>query len=233
MTLPFSVHSIILINACTLIRLPFMPSIVLVLVLAMLTSCSVPDLSDADIFAKATQNALDLKSLERKFMYGMFHLWVDEYGEPFTGWAKSTNSQKSLQELGYLKEGRKEGLWISWDENKTKVSEIYWTEDRMHGSFLAWHTNGRIKVTGQTTDGEVDGEWTEYYDFGQIASRSINRIGHLVEISVWRPDGTTCTQSEVINGNGTFTRYLEDGRIEHIRTFSNGVETSREILNQR
>ena len=96
-----------------------------------------------------------------------------------------------------------------------------------------WHTNGRIKVTGQTTDGEVDGEWTEYYDFGQMASRSINQIGHLVKISVWKPDGTNCTQSEVIDGNGTFTRYLEDGRIEHIRTFSNGVETSREILNQR
>lgn len=166
-------------------------------------------------------------------MYGMFHLWVDEDGEPFTGWTKSINFHNQLEELGYLKDGRREGLWISWDENKTKISEIYWTEDRMQGSFLGWHTNGKIKVTGQTKDGEVDGEWSCFYKSGQIASRSINRIGHLVKVSVWKPDGSTCTQSEVIDGNGTFTQYLEDGRVEYIRTFANGVETSREILNQR
>jgi antitoxin component YwqK of YwqJK toxin-antitoxin module len=197
-------------------------------------SCSVvPDLSDPAVFTDANQSAVDLSTLERKFMYGMFHLWVDEGGEPFTGWAKSTNSHKSLQELGYLKEGRKEGLWISWDENKTKVSEIYWTEDRMNGSFLGWHENGRVKVTGQTNDGEVDGEWSCFYKSGQIASRSINQIGHLVEVSVWKPDGSICEESNVIGGNGSFLCYFEDGSIEHKRIFEYGVETSREIFDQR
>jgi len=37
----------------------------------------------------------------------------------------------------------------------------------------------------------------------------------------------------VIDGNGSFTRYLEDGRVEYVREFQNGVETTRTIFNQR
>ena len=209
-----------------------MQKIVILLNVLFLGSCSVvPDLSESDIFAKAENDAVNLKSLDRKFMYGMFDLWVDkEEGVPFTGWAKSTHMQDHLKELGYLKNGRKEGLWMSWDENGTKISEVYWTEDRVHGSFLGWHSNGKIKVIGQTKDGEVDGKWTEYYASGQLASRSLNQMGHLEKISVWHPDGSACEESMVIDGNGTFTRYLEDGRVEHVRSFANGVETSRKTF---
>ena len=210
-----------------------MQNIVFFVAMLYLASCSVPDLADADTFSEAIQEAVDLKSLERKFMYGMFYLWVDKTDKPFSGWAKSTSAQNRIKELGYLKNGRKEGLWVSWDDNETQKSEIYWTEDRMHGPFKIWHPDGAIKVIGQTTDGEVDGEWTEYYDSGQIACLSMNRIGHLVEISVWKPDGSSCPQSRVTDGNGSFTRYLEDGRVEHVREFQNGVETTRTIFNHR
>ena len=73
MTLPFSVHSIILINACTLIAL-LSASIVLILVFShayiLLGARSMDTLEH--------QNALD--KILKKFMYGMFHLWVDEDG---------------------------------------------------------------------------------------------------------------------------------------------------------
>jgi hypothetical protein len=209
-----------------------MQHIVFFVTMLYLASCSVPDLTDSDTFSEAIEEAVDLKALERKFMYGMFHLWVDETGKPFCGWAKSTSPQNRIKELGYLIDGRKEGLWVSWDD-ETRISEIHWTEDRMHGPFNIWHPNGKIKVTGQTKDGEVDGEWTEHYSSGQIANHSNNRIGHLVEISVWQPDGSSCPQSLVIDGNGSFTRYLEDGRVEYVREFQNGVETTRTIFNQR
>ena len=211
-----------------------MQKIINLLNVLFLGSCSVvPDLSESGIFAMAANDAVNLKSLERKFMYGMFDLWVDKEEDPFTGWAKSTHMQDHLKELGYLKNGRKEGLWMSWDENGTKISEVYWTEDRVHGSFLGWHSNGKIKVIGHTKDGEVNGKWTEYYASGQIACRSLSQMGHLEKIFVWQPDGSACEQSMVIDGNGTFIRYLEDGRVEHVRTFAKGVETSREIFNQR
>jgi antitoxin component YwqK of YwqJK toxin-antitoxin module len=55
----------------------------------------------------------------------------------------------------------------------------------------------------------------------------------LVDIKVWKPDGSICEESNVMEGNGSFLRYFEDGSIEHKRVFEYGVETSREIFDQR
>ncbi len=196
-------------------------------------SCSTPDLADPSVFSEAKNQAVDFKSLERKFMYEMFHLYVHTDDKPYTGWVKKCNDANQLIELGYLSKGRKDGLWISWDDEGGKISEIYWQDDRMDGPFSVWHPSGQSKVIGQTRDGEVDGKWTEYYTSGRMAYQSINRLGHLEEIKVWRPDGSLCQESGVIDGNGSFYRYFEDGSIELFRTFLKGVETSRKNFNQR
>ena len=196
----------------------------------MFASCSVPDLADPEVLQKAKKEAILLETLERKLMYGMLQLYVDQEEIPYTGWVKQNNAKEGQFTLGYLKKGRKEARWISWDKNETKRTEVEWKEDRMEGSFKVWHSNGRNKVTGRTTDGEVDGKWLEYYSTGKIACRSLNRIGHLVEIKVWRPDGSPCPQSKVVNGNGSFIRYFENGKIEHLRVFQDGIEISREIF---
>ena len=48
------------------------------LILATLFSCSVPDLSDPEILLDAQKEAIPLESLERKLMYGMIPLYVDQ-----------------------------------------------------------------------------------------------------------------------------------------------------------
>ena len=207
--------------------------IIVSLLIFFVSSCSIPDLEEPDIFKEAENEGILLSSLQRKFMYGMFYLYVDKSGNPYTGWAKEWNQEELQTYLGYLKDGRKEGTWISRDENGTTRTKIGWTEDRMEGIFKIWHANGQIKVDGKTHDGEVDGEWREFYSTGQLACNSINNNGHLISIRVWNPDGTRCSLSQVTDGNGTFFSYLENGQPVHKRIFSEGVETSREIFNQR
>ena len=196
-------------------------------------SCTVPDLSDPEVFSEAKVRAVELQTLERKFMFGMFHLYVHEDDRPFTGWVKTTGDTSKVKQLGFLKKGRKEGVWMDWYSGGNKKSQIVWAKDRMEGSFTVWHPNGKIEMVGQTRDGEVDGEWKEYYSNGTLACQSTNRTGHLVNLMVWKPDGSRCQQSKVSQGKGSFVRYFEDGSIEHIRTFTQGVETSREIFHQR
>jgi len=177
--------------------------------------------------ADAKSSAIELQTLERKFMYGMFYLYVEDGDDPFTGWVKTSGLQGQLLEIGYLKDGLKEGRWMKWDENGSKLSEIDWHEDRMEGNFQVWHSNGQLELDGQTSDGEVDGEWKEYYPDGQLASRSINQIGHLVEIKVWKPNGSLCKESQVRRGNGVFHEYYIDGTLKRFRRFSKGVEIER------
>ena len=186
-----------------------------------------PDLTNPDIFADAIKSSIDLESLEKKFMFGMLYLYVEKGNEPFTGWVKTKHTNDQLHELGYLKDGMKEGLWIAWGENQSKYSEIYWKQDRMEGKFSLWHPNGQAKTIGQTTDGEVDGKWITFYESGLIAAKSSNRIGHLINLSVWEPSGSKCVESEVKDGNGSFYEYLENGSKFRQRIFKNGIETKR------
>ena len=66
-----------------------------------------------------------------------------------------------------------------------KKSEIEWKNDQMYGAFQTWHDNGKIRVIGQTTDGEVDGVWKEFYENGSLEAHSENKIGTLVNIEVF------------------------------------------------
>jgi len=199
----------------------------LILLSLFLSSCSVPDLTDPTVMADAKSSAIELQTLERKFMYGMFYLYVEDGDDPFTGWVKTSGLQGQLLEIGYLKDGRKEGRWIKWDQNGSKISEIDWHEDRMEGNFQVWHSNGQLEVDGQTRDGEVNAEWQEYYPDGKLAARSILKIGHLEEIKVWKPDGTVCNYSKVSGGDGAFYEYYIDGTVKRYRHFSKGVEIER------
>jgi len=193
-----------------------------------LSSCSVPDLTEPAVMADAKSSAIELHTLERKFMYGMFYLFVEDEDDPFTGWVKTSGLKGQLMEIGYLKDGRREGRWMKWDGNGAKLSEIGWHEDRLEGAYQTWYTNGQVKEEGQTRDGEMDGEWKEYYPNGQLRSQMLCQIGIMVNIRVWQPDGTQCNHSRVMDGNGSYYRYRPDGSREHFRSFINGKETKKE-----
>ena len=50
--------------------------IIVSLLIFFVSSCSIPDLEEPDIFKEAENEGILLSSLQRKFMYGMFYLYV-------------------------------------------------------------------------------------------------------------------------------------------------------------
>ena len=187
--------------------------------------CGTPDLTQPDVYQEALSKAIDLDSLERKRMYGMIMLFVDNKEEPFTGWVK-TETNGSISTLGFISKGQKQGMWMAWYPNGQKLSDIVWENDLMSGSFRTWHKNGRVGAIGQTKDGEVDGVWKEYYENGKLEAHAVNKMGTLVSIEVFMNNGNKCLNSWVTNGSGTFTDYETDGSPLRVRTFENGVETN-------
>jgi len=198
-----------------------------ILWLTLLQSCGPPDLADPQILNKARKEAIPLESLKRELKYDILMLYLDQDGEPFTGWVREDFESKKIKSIGYLLKGQKTGLWIDWHENGERKLETHWKKDSLEGKFLSWHPDGNPHVIGQTHDGEVDGEWMEYYSNGQLMAESINTVGKLVSIQVWLPDGTPCRASKVKQGNGSFNRYEANGSLLR-RTFLDGVETKRE-----
>ena len=57
-------------------------------------SCGVPDLSDAKILESAREEVISLNNLERKLMYGMIQLCIDQDDEPFSGWVRQINDKR-------------------------------------------------------------------------------------------------------------------------------------------
>jgi antitoxin component YwqK of YwqJK toxin-antitoxin module len=154
-------------------------------------------------------------------------LYVDKKEKPYTGWVKEEDEEGRLTKIGYLKDGQRQGVWRSWHANGRKATEIHWQNDQMDGPFEAWHENGRVNAIGQTKDGEVDGEWKNYYSSGQLAEITRNRVGHLVRIKVWHPDGQTCPVSEVEEGNGAYNLYEENGTLKERRVFRSGIQVKK------
>ena len=194
------------------------------LFLFFLAGCAPPDLKDRETYETALREAEPMGKLTHKRMYGMIMLYVDENDEPYTGWVKKEWESGQTKELGYLEDGQKQGTWMEWHAKGVKKSEIHWVNDLMMGSFAVWHPNGRIKVRGQTKDGEVNGKWEHFYSNGKLERNSQNRIGKLVSLKVWLPDGQPCPHSQVEKGNGIWNMYEEDGTLKERRTFRDGVE---------
>lgn len=192
------------------------------------TGCGIPDLGDPGTLEEAKQDAIPIESLNRKLMYGMIVLYVDQKDEPYTGWVRENHSNSSLKTLGFLKKGQKFGLWLQWHKNQVMSLASEWHQDRLQGSFNGWHDNNRTHVIGQTYDGEMNGEWKEFYRNGSISRHSLNQMGKLIWTQVWRPDGVLCPLSKVEDGNGTYCEYDENGSIIIQRTFSLGVEKRKE-----
>ena len=194
----------------------------------LFNGCGIPDLGDPETLEEAKQDAIPLESLNRKLMYGMIVLYVDQKDEPYSGWVRENHSDKSLKTLGFLKGGQKFGLWLHWHKNQVMSLASEWYQDRLQGSYRAWHDNNRTQVIGQTLDGEMNGEWKEYYRNGEIRRLSHNQMGKLIWTQVWRPDGVLCPVSKVEDGNGTYCEYEVNGSLIIQRTFSLGVEKKKE-----
>ena len=200
-------------------------------IVLLLYGCSVPDIREEDNFQTAREEAVEISELKKEFMYGMMWLFTDDKNETFSGWAKESYPNQSLKQIGYLKNGQKQGIWIGWHENGQKESEVEWNLSYLHGSYKYWHPNGKVHVVGQTIEGEMNGEWKEYYTTGRLEAHSDNNMGKLIWKKVWRPNGQKCVQSEVKNGNGFYFEYNETESSSLKRVFKNGREIKNSTTN--
>ena len=72
-------------------------------------------------------------------------------------------------------------------ENGVTECQIHFREGQEHGTAWCWYKNGRL------------------CDYAE------NWEGRLVELKVWKPDGSVCKESQICNGDGVWVVYNEDG----------------------
>ena len=92
--------------------------------------------------------------------------------------------------LGKMKDGKKEGKWISWYPNGQKKSVVTYKDEKLDGLFTIWYENGQKKVKRTYKDGEPDGLETKWYENGQKRLEETWKDGEWISEKEWDEDGS-------------------------------------------
>mgnify|MGYP000844846537 CR=1 FL=1 len=85
---------------------------------------------------------------------------------PFTG--KTTGQQQ-----GKIKNGKREGHWVSYHENGQLWMKGDFKNGEEEGPWVFYYDSGELRKNGEFKNGEEDGPWEYYYynDHGQLESK--------------------------------------------------------------
>ena len=92
--------------------------------------------------------------------------------------------------LGKMKNGKKEGKWISWYPNGQKKSVLTYKNENIDGLFTTWYENGQKKVERTYKDGEPDGLDRKWYKNGQKRLEETWKNGEWISVKEWNEDGS-------------------------------------------
>ena len=141
------------------------------------------------------------------------------------------------------------GVHTSWNEDGTKngetlfgaglignsISRQYGSDGPYKGKIVEetiskdgnvtvstkWYPNGQIKEKGNIKNGMNEGFWTKWYENGQkryeatFAPKGVNAVS-------WKPNGEKCPDTNIVDGNGVWVTYKDDGSDDRRLTYKNG-----------
>ena len=147
-----------------------------------------------------------------------------QHGEKnsFTGWRKQVRETGKLRSLEEYKNGKPHGLYIYWWKNGVKAEEKNFHNGISHGLWESWYPNGQKQLEQSVENGKLHGPASRWYSNGQKKDDSLYQNGRVISIVVWKPNGEKCSDTKLINGNGVWVRYKEDGTESWRSNYRNG-----------
>ena len=114
---------------------------------------------------------------------------------------------------------------INYYDDGNVLSEVAFTNQKMHGNFFQYHRNGRVSVKGKYNYGEKSGKWTWRDNLGIIDSIYSYDRGLLNGSSKIFNDGELVIRQKYFNGklNGKFTEYFPGGGIKVNGTYLDDI----------
>jgi antitoxin component YwqK of YwqJK toxin-antitoxin module len=91
--------------------------------------------------------------------------------------------------------------------------------------FTGWckrfYPNGQIAHLFQAKNGKILDAWS-WYQSGKKQIEVKNKDGELWTAFAWKPNGEKCPVTNVVNGNGVWVMYEEDGTEKRRQTYKDG-----------
>tara|TARA_Y100001934_G_C11754095_1_gene496101 strand:- start:73 stop:486 length:414 start_codon:yes stop_codon:yes gene_type:complete len=100
-------------------------------------------------------------SVERKDLVWRNGLYYQKFSNvPFTG------NITAGREQGWLRNGKKEGLWLSYWSNGQLHAKIYYKAGKRHGLYLNYRMSGVLRGKGTYKNGRREGRWVYLDRYG-------------------------------------------------------------------
>jgi antitoxin component YwqK of YwqJK toxin-antitoxin module len=146
--------------------------------------------------------------------------------KPYTGWVKRMWSNGQIRTLIQLKDGKLDGLRTYWHENGQKREEVNFMNGKRDGLWTEWYENGQKEFEENYKDGKSDGNGAWWHKNGQKKFEENYKDGKLMTVVAWKPNGEKCPVTNVVNGNGVWVWYNDDGTENSRHTFKDGEEVA-------
>ena len=95
-------------------------------------------------------------------------------------------------------------------------------ENPFTGWFKQVRETGKLRSLEEYKNGKLHGRATRWYSNGQKKDESLYQNGRVISIVVWKPNGEKCSDTKLINGNGVWVRYDENGTESWRSNYRNG-----------
>lgn len=118
----------------------------------------------------------------------------------------------SIKAIGATINGKKEGLWINYDDSGWLSSHDTYINDSLTGETIGYFESGAILSKGSLKNGQREGEWIIYYDVNKPKSKGNYKNGYRVGIwEYYTEDGRLDKKVEYLK-DGT-KRILQDNHL--------------------
>lgn len=133
----------------------------------------------------------------------------------------------SVEKIAEMDDDFFHGKISHYDENNVLIEDGYFDKNTHVKTWNTYHSNGKVKMTGDYTNGMREGEWKVFHENG-IASSKVNFKNN-------KKDGTERTfyesgkkelEVDYIDGvmNGNYKQYFESGKIKTEGVLKDGAQ---------
>ncbi|MBK6963574.1 MAG: toxin-antitoxin system YwqK family antitoxin [Bacteroidales bacterium] len=128
----------------------------------------------------------------------------------------------AISDSGGYQHSRVHGYWVYRYESGSVLQEANFKNNMRDGQWNAFYENGQMMSSGLMKEDLPVGKWLYYYPDGHLSEELNYRSGGKVSIlNVFDKEGNHL----VVNGNGTYKTFFEEGQILQSGEVKNGIKT--------
>ena len=170
----------------------------------------------------------DRKLVLEEFRHSMIE--YSDFHKDYEGWVGTFcyGQNDKLSTFSYYKSGKYDGRSLVWDANGNKTTDSNYIDGKKNGYFYLGYRSDpnepKQKLEANFILDQLDGEFSQWYENGNIRSSRLYDYGKLLEASSWKLDGTPCNITSIKNGNGPLIIYDDyTGKKEIEENYQDGL----------